>query len=138
VSFIIAAALAIAEKLFAFAAQRVDANVETARIKSGVEIEKLRNDAQLAGYQADLIKTGMQTRVFWVAWALAALPMAAWFGWGMLDTLFNGALPDVASIPAGLKFYADAVWQNIFYTGALAATGQSIATTVGKALTRKR
>jgi hypothetical protein len=67
----------------------------------------------------------MGHQMYWIAWGIAAVPMAAWFGWGLLDTLFNGALPNVAVIPPGLKPYADVVWSNIFWTG---VTGYGIAT----------
>lgn len=126
-TLLVSIAIKLAEALFGFATKRVDAQLERARIQSNVDIEKLRHDAELAGRAADVIKTGMQTRIFWFVWVIAAVPMAAWFGWGMLDTLFNGALPDVAVIPAGLKPYADAVWQNLFYTGAIAASAETVA-----------
>ena len=82
---------------------------------------------QIRQAQAAVIQAGMQHGWFWVAWLTAALPMSAWFGWGMLDTLMNGALPDVASIPPGLKPYADQVWDNIFLPGSIAATGLAVA-----------
>jgi hypothetical protein len=82
--------------------------------KSVQETERLRI-AALYGSQVYL--EAMKHRVFWIAWGIAAIPMASWFGWGMLDTMFNGALPDVAVIPPGLKPYADVVWSNIFWVG---------------------
>jgi hypothetical protein len=109
-----------------------------AQVQAGVDIAGLQAGVELARTQRDVITSGMQFRVFWVAWALAALPMAAWFGWGMLDTLTNGALPDVASIPLGLKPYADTVWQNIFYTGAAGAIAQGTTSTIAKVLSAKR
>ena len=39
----------------------------------------------------------------------------------MLDSLRNGALPDVAELPPQLKAHADVVWENIFYTGVAGA-----------------
>jgi hypothetical protein len=36
---------------------------------------------------------------------------------GMLDTIANGALPDVAAIPPGLLPWAQSAWNNVFYTG---------------------
>ena len=69
---------------------------------------------------ADVIKTGMGHKMFWVAWSIAALPLAFWFGWGVLDSaVYDGSiLPNVATLPPQLKAYADIVWSNIFYTGA--------------------
>lgn len=67
---------------------------------------------------ANVVMEGMKHWPFWVAWSIAAFPTAAWFGWGMLDSLLNGSLPDVAALPVQLKGYADIVFSNIFYTGA--------------------
>lgn len=78
-----------------------------------------------------VMQSAMSHSMFWVAWGIAAVPMAAWFGWGMLDTLLNGALPNVAVIPPGLKPYAETVWSNIFWTGGVVAT----ASVTGKTIT---
>lgn len=117
--------------------RKAASEVEKLRIERGVDIEKIRSDAQIAGYSRDVVTAGMQHKMFWVAWSIAAIPMSAWFGWGMLDTLFNGDLPDVATIPPGLKPYADVVWGNIFYTGAAAAGLQGAAAIIGKAISRR-
>lgn len=88
--------------------------------------------------QRDVIVAGMAHRMFWVAWSIAAIPMAAWFGWGMLDTLANGALPDVATIPPGLQPWANTVWSNIFYTGAAAAGVTGAASVIASAIASKK
>ena len=82
--------------------------------------------------QASVIKTGMGNTLFWIPWLIAAVPTAAWFGWGMLDSLFNGALPDVAELPPQIKEYADTVWQNLFFTGAGVAAASTIASRIGR------
>lgn len=105
------------------------ANTETERLR----IASVREQA-LAGTAASVVMTGMQHRVFWVAWAIAAVPTAAWFGWGMVDSLFNGSLPDVAALPPQLKGYADVVMGNIFYAGAVMAG----ANVVGSAIARRK
>lgn len=98
------------------------------------EVEKRRvevaRETTLAGYGRDVIVAGMQHRAFWIPWLMAALPLSAWFGWGVLDTLANGALPDVAVLPPQLKFYADIVWNNIFYAGAGMAGASAIASAI--------
>ena len=111
-----------------------------ARVNNETERQRISavRDQHAMTTQASVITAGMQNKMFWVAWSIAALPMAAWFGWGMLDTLTNGALPDVAEIPPGLKPYADAVWQNIFYTGAAVAGATSAASIIGRAISSKR
>lgn len=80
--------------------------------------------------QAQTIQTGMQNKLFWFPWMMAAVPTAAWFGWGMLDSLTNGALPDVAALPPQLKAYADVVWNNLFLSGGLVAGGGMIASAI--------
>jgi hypothetical protein len=137
-TIIIGIALKIAGALLGFASKSADQALEYQRIKQGTDIATIRANVELAASARDLQKTAMQYKVFWVAWSLAALPMAAWFGWGMLDTLTNGWLPDVAAIPAGLKPWAQAVWDNVFYTGAAAAGVQGVATTIANAIKSRR
>ncbi|RWP44279.1 MAG: hypothetical protein EOR04_04995 [Mesorhizobium sp.] len=88
------------------------------RIRADVEIKRFETRLDAAKTGADVIKTGMQFKVFWIPWLIATVPVSLWFGWGMIDSLCNGALPDVAALPPQLKTYADIVWQNVFYTGA--------------------
>ncbi|RWD47469.1 MAG: hypothetical protein E5V72_01015 [Mesorhizobium sp.] len=88
------------------------------RIRADVEIKRLETRLDAAKTGADVIKTGMQFKAFWIPWLIATVPVSLWFGWGMIDSLCNGALPDVAALPPQLKAYADIVWQNVFYTGA--------------------
>lgn len=76
---------------------------------------------------ANVVMEGMQHKSFWIPWLIAAIPTSAWFGWGMMDSLFNGALPDVAALPPQLLHYADIVFGNIFYVGGGAASLQMIA-----------
>lgn len=103
-----------------------------ARANSETERMKIRAAAEAnAREQAvKVITTGMQHRAFWVAWSIAAVPTAAWFGWGMLDSLCNGALPDVAALPPQLLRYADVVFANIFYSGAVVGGAGMIANAI--------
>lgn len=110
-------------------ADRIAAEVAIAQIKA--DIENQRNAAAI-------VQSGMQHKLFWVAWGMAALPLAAWFGWGCLDTLMNGALPDVAELPPQLKQYADVVWGNIFYAGGAVAGVTGAASIIGKAIANRR
>lgn len=89
------------------------ANTETERLKIRSAREQHAQDVA-----ASVVKAGMGHKAFWIPWLIAAIPTAAWFGWGMTDSLFNGALPDVAALPPQLKEYADIVFGNIFYAGA--------------------
>jgi len=103
------------------------ANSETERRR----IESLR-ETELGLARADVVKTGMGHAMFWVAWSIAAIPMTVWFGWGMLDTWLNGALPDTAAIPPGLMPWAQTVWDSIFYSGAGVASAQVLAHSLKK------
>lgn len=115
-----------------------DSAVESERVKADIAKKQIDAIVASAGHQADVIKTGMQYRIFWVVWTVAALPLSMWFAWGTLDTLFNGALPDVATLPPQLKEYADSVWANVFYTGGAVAGATSVAQIVGNAIARRK
>lgn len=80
---------------------------------------------------AKVIMKAMNFKVFWIAWGMCAISLAAWFSWGMLDSLFNGALPDVAKLPDQLLRYADIVFANIFYSGAGLGAAQILAHQIG-------
>lgn len=110
-----------------------------AKLAAANETERLVADGVIADVQrqisanrdaASVVREGMQHRIFWVAWAVAALPTAAWYGWGVMDSMANGALPDVAALPPQLKAYADVVFANIFYSGAGMAGVQVIASAI--------
>lgn len=91
--------------------RKSDNETEQQRIAS---LEKVAIGEQ----SASVVREGMQHKVFWIPWLIASVPLTLWFAWGMLDSLFNGALSDVAELPPQLKEYADIVFANIFYTGA--------------------
>lgn len=99
--------------------------------KAASETERMRinasREAALNAEAAGVVKAGMQFPIFWVAWSIAAIPTCIWHGWGMMDSTFNGALPDVATLPPQLKEYADIVFGNIFYSGAAMGGAQVIA-----------
>lgn len=100
--------------------RRADSATERARVAAGRE-------AAANTTAAGVVTAGMQHKAFWIPWLLAAIPTATWFAWGMADSMLNGALPDVATLPPQLKEYADVVWQNIFYVGGGVAGAQIIA-----------
>lgn len=107
--------------------RKSDSEVERAKIESG-------RQAAANAEAASVVKAGMQHKAFWIPWLLAAVPLSAWFAWGVTDSMLNGALPDVATLPPQLKEYADIVWGNIFYVGGgVAAVG-----TIANALRGKR
>src|SRR5690606_32840962 len=102
------------------------------RATSAVERERVAagREAAANATAASVVREGMQYWPFWIPWLMATVPLTAWFGWGMLDTLTNGALPDVAEIPRGLLPWAQAAWDNIFYTGGGVAAVTAIAAAI--------
>lgn len=112
-----------------------------AKLAATNETERLVADGVIAGLErqvaadresAGVVKEGMKHWAFWIPWSIAAVPLAVWFGWGVLDsTIYNGAiLPDVAALPPQLKGYADVVFANIFYSGAGMAGIQVVASAI--------
>lgn len=104
-----------------------EAKTESERIAAEVQIENIKARMADNANRADVVKAGMQHKAFWLPWLLAALPLSAWFAWGVADSMLNGALPDVATLPPQLKEYADVVWGNIFYVGGGVAGAQILA-----------
>lgn len=98
------------------------ANSETERLR----IRSLR-DQHIATTQAAVITAGMEHKWFWIPWLIATVPMAVWFGLGMLGTAFPGYLPFVAAIPPGLEPWAKAAWDGLFFSGGGVAAASSIA-----------
>lgn len=90
---------------------------ETEKLVAQAAIEEIKAQIASRAESASVIREGMQHKAFWVVWLIAAVPTASWYAWGMLDSLCNGALPDVAALPPQLKEKADIVFANIFYVG---------------------
>jgi hypothetical protein len=99
---------------------RVNNETERQRIKA------LR-DQHMATTQASVITAGMQHKAFWIPWLMATVPLAGWFGLGMLNTAFPGYFPIVAKIPVGLEPWAKAAWDSLFFSGAGVAGASIIA-----------
>jgi hypothetical protein len=110
----------VLDKVLGHLENRVNNETERQRIKS------LR-DQHLATMQAHVITSGMEHKWFWIPWLIATVPMAGWFGLGMLGTAFPGYLPFVATIPPGLEPWARAAWDGLFFSGAGVASASSIA-----------
>ena len=110
-TFWLGLAASLGARLLGLAARRSDAAVARHGIDAAVARERIAANAAV-------IRTGMGTGIFWIPWSLAAIPLAAWFGWGVLDSLCDGALPDVAALPPQLLAFADRVWDTLFLAGA--------------------
>ena len=110
---------------------KLTAENDSDRIRADVQIKRYESLLEQHKTAADVVKAGMQHRAFWLAWLIAALPTATWYGWGMADSLFDGSLPDVAELPPQLKAYADIVFGNIFYAGGAVAGFDLVAKVMG-------
>lgn len=96
-------------------------DVEKAKVSAAREANNNANSVKI-------ITSGMQNKLFWIPWLIATVPTAIWYSWGIMDsTLWNGnVLPDISELPPMLKEYADVVWSNIFYSGAVVAGAQTL------------
>lgn len=109
---------------------KLSAQNDAARVAADVTIQQYQALLEQQRLQASVVTSGMSHKAFWIPWLIAAVPTAAWFGFGMLDSLTGGVLPHVAALPPQLKEYADIVFQNIFYAGAGFAGIQSISNAI--------
>lgn len=111
---------------------KLTADTDEKRLIADAAIADIKAQSEARREQADVIKTGMSYRVFWVVWFMAAFPTALWYGWGMFDSTFyeGTVLPDVAALPPQLKEYADKVWDNIFLSGAAVGSAHVIASAI--------
>jgi hypothetical protein len=133
-------ALGVAKQFVGFADKRASSEVERFRIQTGYDEAVLDAKVQQGAQAASVIKAGMQFKVFWIPWLIAAVPCSIWFGWGMLDSaIMDGSvLPDTAELPPDLRHYADIVFANIFYSGAGMGAVQAGSQVIANALARRR
>lgn len=128
--------LIISKILGSFGLNFTDRVLEHLERKANTEVERQKvQAAREATSQANAVKvvtTGMQYKVFWIPWLIAAIPTSLWIGLGMLDSATNGLTPDVAELPPQLLRYADIVIGNIFYAGAGMGTAHVIANSLRK------
>lgn len=112
---------------------KIEAKNDADRIKAEVTIKSLETALAEREIGAGVIREGMQHKVFWIPWLIAAVPAALWFALGVMDSaLYAGSLlPDVAELPPQIMRYFDVVWENIFYTGAGVAGATAIAKAIG-------
>lgn len=108
------------DRFFTHLERKADSEVEKDKVVAA------RQNASEAT-SARVVMAGMGHKAFWIPWLIATMTVSLWFGWGVLDSLTNGLLPDVAELPPQLKEYADVVWNNIFYSGAAMGGAQLIA-----------
>ena len=136
---LIGLALSLAKGLLGFAEKRSSDQVERFRIETGLDETEIKAGVELGAQAASVVKRAMGFKIFWIPWFIAATPLSAWFGWGVLDSLIleGAVLPDIATLPPQIKEYADIVWRNIFYSGAGVASVQTASRVIAGALGRR-
>jgi hypothetical protein len=89
--------------------------------KTEAERDKTRADQNKANtvVAGNITIAAMGFKLFWIPWLIAAVPASAWYGWGMLDSLANGSLPDVAALPPQLKELTEKIFDSLFTSGAI-------------------
>jgi hypothetical protein len=115
----------VLDKVLGHLESRVNNETERQRIAA------LR-DQHMASVQGQVIMAGMEHKAFWVVWCIATVPLAGWFGLGMLNTAFPGYFPIVATIPPGLEPWARPAWDSLFFSGGGVAAATSIARAIRK------
>lgn len=75
----------------------------------------------MATAETQIITTAMGHKAFWIPWLIATVPLATWFGYGMVNTIFP-SLPHVDVIPPGLLPWAQTAWSSLFYSGGVVAS----------------
>lgn len=102
--------------------RRVDGETERQRIVGDVISRYVAADAETRA-------AAMQSRVFWIVWALFALPIGFWLGAIALDSVFFFS-GHIADLPPSVKPYATQIIASIFGSGGAVAGVQSIATAI--------
>lgn len=115
----------VLDKVLGYFEEKAKSDTERMRIQS------LREQHAMT-VQAQVVTAGMSHQLFWIPWLIATVPLAVWFGWGMLDTTFPGYLPHVATIPSGLLPWAQTAWGNLFYSGGVVASASIIGNAISK------
>lgn len=124
-SFVPSWVLKILEKILEHRVEMAQTEAERERTRAD-----LAKSLSITG--AEVSKTSMGHKAFWVPWLIASVPASCWYGWGMADSLFNGALPDVAALPPQLLAFTDMIFQSLFYSGAAMGAVQLLAKSLGR------
>lgn len=111
----VAAITGIASALFNGVTSTIKTIASESTVRGGLLLNYMGKQSSNA---ASVMKTAMNHNIYWYVWGTAAFVSVAWYAAVMIDTITNGATPDVATLPASVKPYFDIVWQNLFWTGA--------------------
>lgn len=109
---------------------RILSTLET-RIDNETERQRIVGDviSRYVAADAETRAAAMQSRVFWIVWALFALPIGFWLGAIALDSVFFFS-GHIADLPPSVKPYATQIIASIFGSGGAVAGVQSIATAI--------
>lgn len=109
---------------------RILSTLET-RIDNETERQRIVGDviSRYVAADAETRAAAMQSRVFWIVWALFALPIGFWLGAIAFDSVFFFS-GHIADLPPSVKPYATQIIASIFGSGGAVAGVQSIATAI--------
>lgn len=116
-----------------FIQRKADSNLERDKLQVDLALARLTALTSQTTLQVAYQTRAMDTKWFWIAWSIAAIPTSIWYGWGLLDsTINNGAtLSDVSALPTQLYDFAVAVWDSLFFTGGGVAIASKVAQVIG-------
>lgn len=89
------------------------------------EIDAEKLDAR---NRASLIRSAMSFKIFWVVWAMCAVPSGAWYALVMIDTMTPAHMLNmgIPMLPVSIKPYFDMVFNSVFYSGAAVGSVQTV------------
>lgn len=115
-----------AEKLLDRALDTIDKRADSETDRQRLRAEAIQNHLML---EHDRRRAAMGWKIWWVAWALFAIPLGVWWAHVLLDTAF-GFPWDVSDIPFSVRAWADGIYTSIFGSGVGAAAIQSITSAI--------
>lgn len=104
------------------------AQTEAARDETRADLAKA--NTVVAG---NVTIAAMGFKLFWIPWLMAAVPASGWYAWGMVDSMLNGALPDVAELPPQLLAFTNKIFDSLFTSGAIMGGVQMLTRTIAGA-----
>lgn len=98
-------------------------------IDNETERQRIAGDviARYVATEAETRAAAMQSRTFWIVWALFAAPVGIWLGAICLDSVFMFS-GQIADLPPSVKPYASQIIAAVFGSGGGVAGIQAIAT----------
>lgn len=113
-----------------------DHELSVLTVKEQGDTDRLKSQlaATLKAREADIIMRAMSHNVFWVVWGLFAVPLGLWWALVMLDTMTPPELLSlgIPALPQTIVPYADQIFNNIFYSGAVVGITQIVSRAIAR------